>query len=289
MNIYLINGYGDFIMAYIEELQLLNDVETKKYYTFFVSLAKDLRPLVDSRMPTDMSNCIVIFTRILSKLASKFFETYINSNYEDDFTFYSELNYIGEFNNLHNQFQKDPKDTFVVDVRANLLRSLTTVLRFVLDQHNFNDIILITRNSTSDYPRLMSCLFFIFKIKEDSHFPSYFQEVLELILNISPDAPSLLIEKLCQYLKDYIDHYNQCENYPDVAITVLDSIYKWLANKPGPAFKIFSNRRRYCHDEPDDIYSDIDVSSDLNSISIIWLPSAEIFLRSQVFPKGWAE
>ncbi|KII72420.1 hypothetical protein RF11_03661 [Thelohanellus kitauei] len=92
-----------------------------------------------------------------------------------------------------------------------------------------------------------------------------FDEVSELIPNIPSNAPSLLIERYCKYLKKFIDH----RIFSGTRRICIDSIYKWLARVPGPATKILGYGDKEAVDKIDDILLDFEVSVDLSSISTI--------------------
>ncbi|KII70727.1 hypothetical protein RF11_13721 [Thelohanellus kitauei] len=139
----------------------------------------------------------------------------------------------------------------------------------------------------SDYPRLTSSLFLDSRITQETFFPKDFRDVIEMIVNIPPDTPSSLVEKFCKSLRDLIDHLNHLENIPDMSSIALDSIYKWLAQIPGPASKIIQDKHGYGDDVLDEILSDTDVRNFLNSISITLCCTATKLTRSRVLQKLW--
>ncbi|KII72822.1 hypothetical protein RF11_14915 [Thelohanellus kitauei] len=147
-----------------------------------------------------------------------------------------------------------------------MLRSPITVFRFIpIEPH--------LETSHSDYARL--------KMTPDTHFPVNFRDMVEMILNIWPNARALLIENCLECFKDIIDKFNNGEHVADVAKVSLDSIYKWLALVPGPAFKIYI-KTCYSLVGLDDFLSDIDVCLDLKNISIVWRSLVATFPNPQV-------
>ncbi|KII62213.1 hypothetical protein RF11_06584 [Thelohanellus kitauei] len=253
-----INSCGTCIVTYIEETELSNGEESENHYRFYASLLEDLRPLVDERIQNNGEQWLQFHNEIC-----KFFmqlDDYSNSSDSPQFKYFVEkycrafatqsVKAVFLLKSIEGELQEGLKDNFVVEIRANMLRSLITVFRFIPVQPLLNDVVSLIRSSESDYAKL--------KITADTYFPTDFREIIEMICNIPPDISPLLIDKFCECFKDFIYHYNNQENINDLAIVVLDTIYKWLGHVPGPAFNLCTNQKCYSEASVDDFLSDID-------------------------------
>ncbi|KII67109.1 hypothetical protein RF11_00464 [Thelohanellus kitauei] len=91
-----------------------------------------------------------------------------------------------------------------------------------------------------------------------THFPTDFNPVLEIILNIPPDAPSLFIETGVMFLYDFVYEFSDNENNAGGSVIDLDAIYKWIASVPEQACQILNYESFDMTEYYDHIISDLE-------------------------------
>ncbi|KII66712.1 hypothetical protein RF11_03534 [Thelohanellus kitauei] len=132
----------------------------------------------------------------------------------------------------------DSLGIFVASGRANIKSILRAGFKFIPVQPHLDEAIKIMRMSTLDYRKIESCLFFISSMITGIPLPEAFHDVMEIVLKISPESPSFLIETACRFLKDIIDHSDYHKTFYGLPALDFDSIYKFLAQVPGPASEL---------------------------------------------------
>ncbi|KII71753.1 hypothetical protein RF11_07972 [Thelohanellus kitauei] len=98
-----------------------------------------------------------------------------------------------------------------------------------------------------------------------STFTVNLNEVLGLILNIRPDAPSFLIDTCCRFLKDYIDYYPEKYDISCYSWIGMDSLYRWMARVPGPAIRTIFYEDESKKERLFNIIADFDVIVNISS------------------------
>ncbi|KII60393.1 hypothetical protein RF11_13454 [Thelohanellus kitauei] len=147
-------------------------------------------------------------------------------------------------------------------------RGLKAVLGLIQIQPYVNRVVTMMRAYPNDYYKIECCLLFLSTIKADNYFQVDFNEILDLLPKIPTDAPLLIIERYCKYMKDIIYHLYDHTRLSGSQIS-FDPIYKWLARFPQSAIKILGYEGKVAVDKMKDIIPDLEVSVDLCSISTI--------------------
>ncbi|KII73624.1 hypothetical protein RF11_06567 [Thelohanellus kitauei] len=99
----------------------------------------------------------------------------------------------------------------------------------------------------------------------NSPFPVDFDNVLQFIINIPFDAPTILIESCCKFLRDYLYHHNHTKENNHATTISTVSIYKWLARVSALAKNILDYEEQDLIDRIKDIIHDIEVLIDIIS------------------------
>ncbi|KII62950.1 hypothetical protein RF11_12155 [Thelohanellus kitauei] len=167
---------------------------------------------------------------------------------------------------MKNEYLICPSDTFIIDVRANTERCLKTLLERIPVQPYLNHVISIMRASQTDFSRIECCLFFVSILTKDTHFPVDFHEVFELLPNFPANSPSLLTERCCKHLKDFIYQARNHRSFSDAQKASFDCIHKWLAKVPESAIKILGYDENSGRDKHHDIIPDFEVKIGSSSI-----------------------
>ncbi|KII64025.1 hypothetical protein RF11_14649 [Thelohanellus kitauei] len=175
--------------------------------------------------------------------------------------------------------RKCPKDIYPFGVRENIQICLSTLFRWTPIKSHLDNAVSMINSSKDDYIRIESCFFFIFTMRESAEFSVHFNEIIELIDNLSQDAPSFLIEACRRYMRDVVYYFNCLENISDGPRLVLDSIYRYFARFPDAVPKLIRFNREYSERSFDHINSDIsfinnilvfcDNKSDVVSLAIL--------------------
>ncbi|KII71243.1 hypothetical protein RF11_11763 [Thelohanellus kitauei] len=90
---YITSCVADFEVVYNYE-QLTNGGDAESHYLFCSSLAQDFRKIADVAFQRTGKDIVHSIAYIMATLADKFFDTYINSDYETDFSFLDELAHL---------------------------------------------------------------------------------------------------------------------------------------------------------------------------------------------------
>ncbi|KII71232.1 hypothetical protein RF11_11750 [Thelohanellus kitauei] len=147
---------------------------------------------------------------------------------------------------MMNDYQEPPKDHFVINIRDKVRIILKNVFKRIPVEKHFEHVVSIVKTCAFNYPRLESCVFFISGMKTDNHYSMDFYEVVESILNIPQNAPALMIETCCRFLRDMILHTERQQMFCGLPVLALNSIYKWLSRVSEPFCKLIQNEVDAC-------------------------------------------
>ncbi|KII72045.1 hypothetical protein RF11_05935 [Thelohanellus kitauei] len=140
----------------------------------------------------------------------------------------------------------------------------------------------ILQTDLKDYYQVEPCIFYVRAMINNTVFPVDSYEVLRIILNFKPHAPSLLIKTSCEFLKDFIDHCENTRNGIQIPGTTFDSIYKWLSQVSVPASQVIMHVGASRKDMVSDNISDCKY---LNNILVLCRESNEMTRLARLIGK----
>ncbi|KII72639.1 hypothetical protein RF11_10381 [Thelohanellus kitauei] len=140
---------------------------------------------------------------------------------------------------------RDPKDAFVFDLRVKIKYCLSAVFQMVPIQPYLNNALLDIGANSYNTSRINSCLIFISAMTKGTPLSADFHPVLEIILDISPDATSLLTKTCVIFLHDFIYEFYDLQILTGGSVIDFDAIYKWLACVPKLATEIINYKREW--------------------------------------------
>ncbi|KII68671.1 hypothetical protein RF11_09546 [Thelohanellus kitauei] len=170
-----------------------------------------------------------------------------------------------------NEYLTIPEDkyNFIVDFRENVRVGLDIVFKFVSPEPYLNRALSIMQSYPNEHLQTEPWLFVVSAMLTVTNFQVDFKEVIKFIVTLPPNAPSLLIKTSCEFLRDFIDNADNRKKYSEMPEISLETMYKWLAQVPGPTAKAFLSQReprRAIFDDPI-VDFDCDVNLSLGSIS----------------------